>query len=223
MKLKHKTKFLLERQQDILALNNFGGTVERVPAPTRRLILLGPPGAGKGTQATFLAEKFKIPHISTGKIVRQAIAYQTSFGVRAQSHLEAGELVPDHLILALMRERLAKQDALVGWVVDGFPRNLAQAQALKRMLRILGQSSPLVVNLKVEPESLMSRMLQRGRQDDRHQTIRRRLKVYQEQTSPLINFYQHHGCLLQLDGNLPVAEVTRSLEKALSPESAMTR
>ena len=184
-----------------------------------RLILLGPPGAGKGTQATFLAEKLKIPHISTGEILRQAIARKTSFGILAQSHLEAGELVPDKLIMALMRERLAKQDALGGWIVDGFPRNLSQAQALERILQILGQSYPFVVNFNVDTESLIRRMLQRGRQDDNENTIRRRLEVYQEKTSPLITFYKKHRCLINIDGNLPVIEVTRSLERELSLKS----
>ena len=184
-----------------------------------RLILLGPPGAGKGTQATFFAEKLKIPHISTGEILRQAIARQTSFGIQAQSHLEAGELVPDALIMALMRERLAKQDALVGWVLDGFPRNLSQAQALENILQVLGQSYPVIINLNVDTESLIRRMLQRGRQDDTENTIRRRLEVYQEKTTPLINFYQKRHCLINIDGNLSVAEVTGSLKNALSLES----
>lgn len=184
-----------------------------------RLILIGPPGAGKGTQATFLAEKLRIPHISTGEILRQAIARKTSFGIQAQSKLEAGELVPDNLIMALIRERLAKQDALVGWILDGFPRNLSQAQALVNILQILGQSYPLVVNFNVDTESLIRRMLQRGRQDDNETTIRRRLEVYQEQTSPLISFYQKHRCLINIDGNLPVTDVTSSLENELSLES----
>ena len=184
-----------------------------------RLILLGPPGAGKGTQATFLAEKLKIPHISTGEILRQAIARKTSFGIQAQSHLEAGELVPDNLIMALIRERLAKKDALAGWVVDGFPRNLSQAQAFERILQIIGQSYPRVVNFNVDTESLIRRMLQRGRQDDNENAIRRRLEVYQEKTSPLIDFYRKRRCLIDIDGNLSVTEITSNLENALSLKS----
>ena len=181
-----------------------------------RLIFLGPPGAGKGTQATFIAEKLKLPHISTGEIVRQAIARKTSFGLQAQSHLEAGELVPDELIRSLMRERLAKQDSLVGWVLDGFPRNLTQAQALDNILQVLGQPYPLIINLNVDTESLIRRMLHRGRQDDQDNTIRRRLEVYREKTTPLINFYRKRRCLINIDGNLSVAEVTRSIDNALS-------
>ncbi len=184
-----------------------------------RLILLGPPGAGKGTQATFLGEKLKIPHISTGEILRQAIAQKTSVGIKAQAHIEAGELVPDHLIMALIRERLAKQDARVGWILDGFPRNLSQAQALEHILQILGNSYPFVVNFNVDTESLIKRMLQRGRQDDNENTIRRRLEVYQEQTSPLINFYRKRRCLININGSLSVMEVTCSLENALSLKS----
>lgn len=184
-----------------------------------RLILLGSPGAGKGTQATFLAEKFKIPHISTGEILRQAIARKTSIGIRARSYLEAGELVPDLLITALIRERLAKQDTLNGWILDGFPRTLAQARALDSILLVLGQEYPFVVNLNVNTESLIRRMLQRGRQDDTETTIRRRLEIYHERTTPLINLYRSRHCLIQIDGNQSVAEVASSLEKALTIKS----
>ena len=181
-----------------------------------RLILLGSPGSGKGTQATFLAEKFKIPHISTGEILRQAIARKTSIGTRARSYLEAGELVPDMLIMALIRERLVKQDTLNGWILDGFPRNLAQARALDAILMIIGQKYPIVVNFNVNTESLIRRMLQRGRQDDTENAIRRRLEIYQERTTPLINLYRNRHCLIQIDGNRSVAEVTSSLENALT-------
>lgn len=184
-----------------------------------RLILLGSPGSGKGTQATFLAEKFKIPHISTGEILRQAIARKTSIGIRSQSYLEKGELVPDSLIMALIRERLAKQDALRGWVLDGFPCTLAQAEALDSILMVLGQDYPFVVNFNVDTETLVNRMLQRGRQDDNENTIRRRLEIYQNITTPLINLYKNRRCLINIDGNLSVAEVASSLENALSRQS----
>ena len=181
-----------------------------------RLIFLGPPGAGKGTQAAILAQEVNIPHISTGDSLRQAIADQSALGIEAQTYLEAGELVPDALIMALMRERLAKPDARGGWILDGFPRNLAQAQALDRLLQILGQPHPQAMNFNVATESLIARMLERGRKDDRENVIRRRLKVYQEKTSPLISFYKQRRCLIELDGNLPPEAVSQSIREKLS-------
>lgn len=179
-----------------------------------RLIFLGPPGAGKGTQASTLAKQWEIPHISTGDILRQAIAGKTSLGIQAQAHVDAGELVPDILIMALMRERFGKADMQIGWILDGFPRNLSQALALEQLLSIMGQSHPQVVNFEVSFEVLVERMLQRGRQDDNEPTIRRRLEVYQSETSPLIAFYQRRRCLKTVDGNLPVAEVNHLLQQS---------
>jgi adenylate kinase len=179
-----------------------------------QLIFLGPPGAGKGTQASTLAEQWEIPHISTGDILRQAIAGKTSLGIRAQAHVDAGELVPDILIMALMRERFGQSDLARGWILDGFPRNLSQAHALEELLLIMRQSHYQVVNFEVSAEVLVERMLQRGRQDDNEQTIRRRLEVYQAETSPLIAFYQRRRCLKTVDGNLSVPEVNRLLQQS---------
>ncbi|PZV26394.1 MAG: adenylate kinase [Snowella sp.] len=180
-----------------------------------RLIFLGPPGAGKGTQASTLAEQWKIPHISTGDILRQAITGKTSFGIQAQAHVDAGELVPDMLIMALMRERFGQSDVKRGWILDGFPRNLSQAHALEQLLSIMRQPRPQVVNFEVSAEVVVERMLQRGRQDDNEPTIRRRLEVYQAETSPLIAFYRRHRCLNTVDGNFPVAEVNHLLQQSL--------
>ncbi len=198
------------------------GAEKRTQAPIlaqgkiMRLIFLGPPGAGKGTQAPILAQELNIPHISTGDILRKAIAQKTALGVQAQTYLEAGELVPDVLIMALMRERLAQFDALGGWILDGFPRNVSQAQALDRLLQILGQSHPQAVNFNVATESLIARMLQRGRKDDSENVIRRRLEVYQEKTTPLISFYKQRRCLIDIDGNLSPETVSQSLREKLS-------
>ena len=181
-----------------------------------RLIFLGPPGAGKGTQAAILARELNIPHISTGDLLRSAIAESSALGIQTQTYLEAGELVPDDLIMALMRERLAKPDALGGWILDGFPRNLSQARALDRLLQILGQSHPQAMNFNVATESLIARMLQRGRKDDNESVIRRRLEVYQEKTTPLISFYKQRRCLSEIDGNLSLEAVTQSLREKLS-------
>jgi adenylate kinase len=181
-----------------------------------RLIFLGPPGAGKGTQAAILARELNIPHISTGDLLRSAIAQKTDLGIQAQTYLEAGELVPDDLIMAMMRERLAKPDAVGGWILDGFPRNLSQARALDRLLQILGQSHPQAMNFNVATESLIARMLQRGRKDDNENVIRRRLEVYQEKTTPLISFYKQRRCLIDIDGNMPLEGVSQSIREKLS-------
>lgn len=180
-----------------------------------RLIFLGPPGAGKGTQAATLAELRQIPHISTGDILRKAIANQTPLGLQAKSHVDAGELVPDTLVIALMKERLEQPDTKNGWILDGFPRNLSQADALDELLKTIGQNYDQVVNLEVPTEVLVQRMLGRGRKDDNEATIRRRLEVYQEETAPLIDFYQSRQCLKVIDGNCPVANVTQSLQESL--------
>lgn len=181
-----------------------------------RLIFLGPPGAGKGTQAAILAQELNIPHISTRVLLRGAIALRSALGIKTQTYLEAEELVPDDLILALMRDRLAKPDAVRGWILDGFPRNLSQAQALDRLLQILGQSHPQAVNFNVATESLIARMLQRGCKDDNETTIRRRLEVYQEKTTLLISFYQQRRSLIDIDCNLTPEAVGQSLREKLS-------
>ncbi|MGH2413704.1 MAG: nucleoside monophosphate kinase, partial [Microcystaceae cyanobacterium] len=133
---------------------------------TTGLIFLGPPGSGKGTQAQLLAEMLEIPHISTGEILRQAIAQQTSLGQKARSYVDRGELVPDELMLDLIRERLGQPDAQKGWILDGFPRNVAQASFLDRLLEELNQSSNYTVNLEVPDNIIIERLLLRGREDD---------------------------------------------------------
>ncbi len=180
-----------------------------------QLIFLGPPGAGKGTQAKLIAQQEQIAHISTGDILREAIAGQTSLGIQAKAHVDAGELVPDILVMAIMRERLGQPDTERGWILDGFPRTVSQAEALDQLLSILNQPHPQVVYFDVETEVLVKRMLGRGRLDDNEETIRRRLEVYQAQTAPLIDFYQRRHCLKTVDGNLSVAEVTHRLHSEL--------
>ena len=183
-----------------------------------QFIFLGPPGAGKGTQASTLAECWQIPHISTGDILREAIAGKTALGIQARAHVEAGELVPDILVMTLIRERFGQPDMASGWILDGFPRTVAQANALDELLSIIGQPHPRVVYFEVETENLVKRMLARGRQDDTEATIRRRLEIYQEDTAPLIDFYQKRCCLIKINGSLPVAEVTLTLQESLSKQ-----
>jgi adenylate kinase len=177
-----------------------------------KLIFLGPPGAGKGTQGKIVADKKRIPHISTGDILRQAIADQTLLGLKAKSYMDRGDLVPNELILDLISERLQAEDAQKGWILDGFPRNVAQADFLSDLLKQLNQQCDAVVNLDVPDEVLIKRLLGRGRQDDNEETIAKRLDVYREQTAPLIEYYQQHNLLKQVDGNRLLDEVTQDLE-----------
>ena len=150
-----------------------------------RLIFLGPPGAGKGTQAKLLADSHNIPHISTGDILRAAVSRQTNLGVKAQEYMDRGELVPDQLVIDLIRERLGQPDAQLGWILDGYPRTVVQADSLDGLLVELSQTCDRAINFDVPDETLIERMLSRGRKDDNEGVIRRRLEVYREQTAPL--------------------------------------
>ena len=180
-----------------------------------QFIFLGPPGAGKGTQASILAERWRIPHISTGDILREAIAGKTSLGLQAQNYVEAGELVPDILLMALMRERFGQSVMKHGWILDGFPRTISQAHALDELLEIVRQPHPTVVHFEVTTECLIERLLARGRLDDTKETISRRLDVYREETAPLINFYQIRNCLKTINGDRSFSDVTQILQESL--------
>lgn len=181
-----------------------------------RLIFLGPPGAGKGTQAVALSEICEVPHISTGDILRSAVAAQTDLGKKAEFYMNAGELVPDDLILGLIRERLSQADAINGWVLDGFPRNVPQAAFLDELLEEMRQPYDFVVNLDVPDEVIIARLLKRGRNDDTEDVIRNRLQVYRQQTEPLIDFYRSRQQLVSVDGNQPMEVVTEELRKIVS-------
>ncbi|ELR98817.1 adenylate kinase [Gloeocapsa sp. PCC 73106] len=186
---------------------------------TLGLIFLGPPGAGKGTQASIIAEKFSIPHISTGEILRNAIASGSELGKKARDYVDRGELVPDELILDLIRDRLCQSDAQKGWILDGFPRNLPQAHFLADLLGEINQACQCVLNLEVRDDLLVERLLQRGRKDDNEETIRRRLGVYHEQTTPLIGYYQEQGTLYTVDGSPDLEVVTQALAQVISSKS----
>ena len=181
-----------------------------------RLIFLGAPGAGKGTQAQTLALHWHIPHISTGDILRGAMKERSPLGVKAQSYVDRGELVPDQLLLDLMEERLSQSDTQSGWILDGFPRNVNQASFLEQLLQKLTQDSVRAVNLDVPDEVLVSRLLGRGRADDTEEVIRRRLEVYREQTLPLIDFYRDRQQLMSINGNQPLEKVTADLQELLA-------
>ena len=183
-----------------------------------RLILLGAPGAGKGTQAKVLAEFGKIPHISTGDILRVAVTHETPLGLKAKSYMAQGNLVPDTLVVDLIRERLSQPDAAKGWILDGFPRNVTQAMFLDDLLADIAQTYSYAVNLDVPDEILVQRMLGRGRQDDTEAVIRRRLQVYNDQTAPLIDFYQSRHKLVSVDGNVAPESVTHELRRLLQED-----
>lgn len=181
-----------------------------------RLIFLGPPGAGKGTQAKNLAEFLHIPHISTGDILRQAIKDQTPLGLKAQVYMDKGELVPDQLVEDLVKERLNQADAQNGWILDGFPRKVTQAAFLEELLTTIGQGGEKVVNLDAPDETVISRLLGRGRKDDSEDVIRRRLEVYREETAPLIDYYGARHKLLTVNGNQSPEEVTTELQNLIA-------
>lgn len=180
-----------------------------------RLILLGPPGSGKGTQAQKLAELYQIPHISTGDLLRSAVEKKTKLGEQARGYMDRGELVPDEIILDMVRDRLAEPDAKAGWVLDGFPRNVSQAEFLDKLLQEISQESDRSINLEVPDDTVVSRMLERGRTDDNEETIRRRLEVYRQQTAPTIAYYSDRDRLLSVDGDRDIDEVTAALKSAI--------
>ena len=181
----------------------------------KRLIFLGPPGAGKGTQAQVLSENHQIPHVSTGDILRNAVAQKTPLGKQAKNYMDNGELVPDALILDLIQDRLSYEDTVNGWILDGFPRNVNQAAFLEELLTKLNQSADWVLNLEVPDEVLVDRLLARKRKDDNEETIRRRLEVYHQDTVPVISFYREQETLKTINGNKSMEEVSKSLSEAI--------
>ena len=211
-----------------------------------RLVLVGPPGAGKGTQAQFIASNLSIPKISTGDIFRANVSRGTPLGKLAKEYMDRGDLVPDEVTIAMVRDRLSEDDAQAGFLLDGFPRNVPQAEVLKKMLADWGQALDAVLELKVDDEEVIRRLSGRRtcrscgkvwhlvfdppstegacdgcggelfqRDDDREETIRRRLEVYQEQTAPLISFYTDEQILVSVDATGPVEEVTQRAMAAL--------
>lgn len=209
-----------------------------------RLVLVGPPGAGKGTQAAFIAERFEIPKISTGDIFRTNVTGGTDLGALAKKYMDAGDLVPDEVTNAMVRDRLGEPDAAAGFLLDGFPRNVAQAYELDGILNDIGTALSVVLELVVDFEEVVRRLSGRRtckkcghiwqleydppsqpgicdrcggelflRDDDRPETVRHRLDVYAEQTSPLIEFYATRGQLVGIDAMGPVEDVTaRAIE-----------
>ena len=184
-----------------------------------RLILMGPPGAGKGTQAKYVAEHFGIPAISTGDIFRANVSSGTPLGVEAKRYMDAGEYVPDEVTNRMVRNRIDEPDAEPGFLLDGYPRTLAQVEELDGMIRFTGHRLDAVAVLTVDQDEIVDRLLQRaqveGRADDTEDVIRRRQEVYAEQTEPLIEVYRDRGILVEVDGMGEVSEVTQRIFTAL--------
>ena len=184
-----------------------------------RLIIMSPPGAGKGTQAKFIAEHFGIPAISTGDIFRPNVSEGTPLGIEAKRFMDAGEYVPDEVTNHMVRNRIDEPDAKPGFLLDGYPRTLAQVEELDGMIAFTGHSLDAVVVLTVDPEELVHRLLDRaqkeGRPDDTEEVIRRRQELYVEQTEPLIEVYRQRGILIEIDGMGEVEEVTKRIFDAL--------
>ncbi|RMD95820.1 MAG: adenylate kinase [Calditrichaeota bacterium] len=210
------------------------------------LIFIGYPGSGKGTQATILSEKYDIPKISTGDILREAVASGTPLGLKAKKYMDAGELVPDDIVIGLIEERLKQPDTKKGFILDGFPRTISQAQELDQILRKLHRSLTAVISLEVSKKRIIERLTNRRvcvkcgrvynliydpppedgrcescggeliqRSDDKEETVRHRIEVYDEQTRPLKKYYDAQGKLLPIDGSLNIDKVQDEIERKL--------
>jgi len=189
-----------------------------------RVVLLGPPGAGKGTQAQIIAGLLGVPAISTGDIFRANVSGQTDLGVQVKAYLDAGDLVPDEITVAMVKGRLAEPDAKGGFLLDGFPRSIPQAEQLGESLAELGHGLDRVLELVVDEDELVRRLSGRRmlvdgemvqREDDKPETVRHRLQVYREQTEPLSGFYESEGLLSRIDAIGEIEEVTDRAMKAL--------
>lgn len=184
-----------------------------------RIVLLGAPGAGKGTQAVLLAEKLGVPHISTGDMLRAAVAAETPVGLKAKEIMEAGGLVNDETVIGIARERLAESDAEGGFVLDGFPRTLDQAEALDEILAELKKPLDCALAITVDTEEVVERLLKRakieGRADDNEVAIRERMQVYETQTSPLMGYYAGKGVLREVAGMGQIQEISDAVMAAL--------
>ena len=186
----------------------------------KRVVLLGPPNSGKGTQAAILAERLGVPAISTGDMLRAARAAGTPLGEKVAGIMASGKLVDDETMAEVVRERLSSEDARDGFLLDGYPRTLRQVADLEEIVGDRpGSAVEAVLLIRVPEEELVRRGLARGREDDQEQVIRERLKVYDEQTEPLVGYYRNLGLLEEVDGHRPVEEVTRQLVRALEPET----
>jgi len=191
-----------------------------------RIVLLGAPGSGKGTQATRLKGELGLAHISTGDLLRAAVKAGTPLGLKAKAVMEAGQLVSDDIVLGMLEERLAQPDTRAGFILDGYPRNLAQADALDQLLKRIGQPLDAVLKLNVPDADIVARCEIRfkaeGRADDNPDTVRRRLEVYAQQTAPVADYYARRGLLSDIDGVGAIEQIAARLVAALQARPAAT-
>lgn len=182
---------------------------------SKRIVLLGAPGSGKGTQGQMLMERRGIPQISTGDLLRAAVAAGSDLGLKAKAAMDAGELVADEVVIGMIRERLNEPDAANGYILDGFPRTRGQAEALDELLVELGKPLDRVVHLDVDEEEIVKRLLERGRSDDTEETIRNRMKVFRDQTHPLLEYYSERKLLATVKGSGDLEAIYSSIVAAL--------
>ena len=179
----------------------------------KKLLFIGPPGAGKGTQANLFCSKYGLDHLSTGDLLRDEVSSGSDLGLQASEIMNKGELVSDELVLSIVEGRL--DNIKKGWLLDGFPRNVNQANALKNLLEKINHPLEAVISIQIADDVLIKRLLSRGREDDNEEVIVNRLKVYREQTSPLIDLYSKQGLLVEIDGNANIDVVFSCIENAL--------
>jgi adenylate kinase len=185
-----------------------------------RIVLLGPPGSGKGTQASLLVEELGLPHISTGALLRNAAKRGTELGLQAKAIIDKGELVPDEIMSDMIEERLSRDDVANGFILDGYPRNVAQAKSLDVMLERLGQPADEAIHIDINTEHVIKRIAKRakqeGRSDDTEETVRNRMRVYAEQTAPVADYYAERGLLTRVLGEGSIEEISQRILSVLN-------
>lgn len=188
-----------------------------------RIVIMGAPGSGKGTQAALIVEELDLDHISTGDLLRAAVAAGTELGKRAKEVMDRGELVSDEIVLGLLEERLLQENTRNGFILDGYPRNIAQAQALDELLERIGQPVEEALQIDVDEEQVVTRIAKRaaleGRSDDTEETVRNRLRIYAEQTAPVVDFYAQKGILSRVLGDGSIEEVFQRIRGVLQIHS----